>query len=50
MFYNRSKQGTNTPLYNIGYQENIDDIEGTSTWQRRMDRYQTSFDKDTLEG
>lgn len=43
-------QGTNTPDYNIGYQENLDDIEGTSTWQRRMDRYENPFDKDTQEG
>ena len=50
MFYNRSMQGTNTPDYNIGYQENLDNIEGTSTWQRRMDRYENSFDKDTQEG
>ena len=50
MFYNRSKQGTNTPAYNIGYQENLDNIEGTSTWQRRMDRYENPFEKDTQEG
>ena len=50
MFYNRSMQGTNTPDYNIGYQENLDDIEGTSTWQRRMDRYQNPFEQDTQEG
>lgn len=50
MFYNRSKQGTNHPLYNIGYQDNIEDIEGTSTWQRRMDRYEKEFENDTPEG
>lgn len=50
MFYNRSKQGTNTPAYTIGYQENLDNIEGTSTWQRRMDRYENPFEKDTQEG
>lgn len=50
MFYNRSRQGTNTPLYTIGYQDNIEDIEGTSTWQRRMDRYEKPFNQDTPEG
>ena len=50
MFWNRSRQGTNTPLYTIGYQDNIEDIEGTSTWQRRMDRYQKPFNEDTPEG
>ena len=50
IFESRSKQGTNNPDYVIGYQENLDDIEGTSTWQRRMDRYQTKFEDDTEEG
>ncbi len=50
MFYNRSRQGTNIPLYTIGYQDNIEDIEGTSTWQRRMDRYEKPFNQDTPEG
>jgi hypothetical protein len=50
MFWNRSRQGTNTPLYTIGYQDNIEDIEGTSTWQRRMDSYQKPFNEDTPEG
>lgn len=50
MFHNRSVQGTNTPDYNIGYQENQDNIIGTSTWQRRMDRYENPFEKDTQEG
>ena len=50
MFYNRSRQGTSNPLYTIGYQENLDDIEGTSTWQRRMDRYQNRFEDDSEEG
>ena len=37
--------------YNIGYQEgltkggyNIEDIEGSSTWLRRMDQYENEFD------
>lgn len=50
MFWNRSQakapDGTN---YNIGYQDNIDDVMGTSTWMRRMDRYKTEWDKDTEE-
>lgn len=50
IFESRSKQGTNNPLYVIGYQDNLEDIEGTSTWQRRMDRYQTKFEDDTEEG
>lgn len=50
MFWNRSRQGTNIPLYTIGYQDNIEDIEGTSTWQRRMDRYEKPFNQDTPEG
>lgn len=50
MFMNRSKQGTNVPLYTIGYQDNIEDIIGTSTWQRRMDRYEKPFLEDAPEG
>lgn len=49
MFGSRSQQGTNHPLYNIGYQENLEDIGGTSTWQRRMDRYEKRFQDDTPE-
>ncbi len=49
MFGSRSQQGTNHPLYNIGYQDNLEDIEGTSTWQRRMDRYEKRFQDDTPE-
>lgn len=52
MFKNRSKT-SNEPgsAYNIGYQEgvtrggyDIQDIEGSSTWLRRMDRYENEFD------
>ena len=50
MFNSRSKQGTDTPLYTIGYQDDLEDIEGTSTWQRRMDRYEKKFEEDTEEG
>lgn len=45
MFASRSNNSANTPIYNIGYQDGktadgheMDDIMGTSTWMRRMDR------------
>ena len=45
MFASRSNNAANTPVYNIGYQDgktasghDMDDIMGTSTWMRRMDR------------
>lgn len=45
MFASRSNNAANTPVYNIGYQDGktadgheMDDIMGTSTWMRRMDR------------
>lgn len=45
MFASRSNNTANTPVYNIGYQDGktadgheMDDIMGTSTWMRRMDR------------
>ena len=45
MFASRSNNSANTPVYNIGYQDGktadgheMDDIMGTSTWMRRMDR------------
>lgn len=47
MFNNRNNTTKNP--YSIGYQENIDDIMGTSTWMRRMDRYEKDFDKLTPE-
>ena len=50
LFESRSRRGTDNPDYVIGYQDNLEDIEGTSTWQRRMDRYQTKFEDDTEEG
>lgn len=51
MFYNRSQNSNNRGInWNIGYQDNIDDTMGTQTWMRRMDRYKTEWDKDTLEG
>lgn len=51
MFYNRSQNSNNRGInWNIGYQDNIDDTMGTQTWMRRMDRYKTEWDNDTLEG
>ena len=52
MFKNRSNTSNKPgPAYNIGYQEgvtrggyDIQDIEGSSTWLRRMDRYENEFD------
>lgn len=52
MFQNRSNTSLNPGSeYNIGYQEgvtkggyDIQDIEGSSTWLRRMDRYEHEFD------
>ena len=52
MFASRSNQSTSPGYeYNIGYQEgvtkggyDIQDIEGSSTWLRRMDQYENEFD------
>ena len=44
MFASRSQSNNNNSLYNIGYQDNIEDIMGTSTWMRRMDQYKSEFD------
>ncbi len=44
MFASRSNQGNNNGGYNIGYQDNLENVEGSSTWLRRMDRYQNKFD------
>lgn len=52
MFVNRSNQNQSPGSdYNIGYQEgltkggyDIQDIEGSSTWLRRMDQYENEFD------
>lgn len=51
----KSRSGSGAGLHNIGYQEKddkgnlIDDIMGSSTWLRRMDRYETDFENDTEE-
>ena len=45
MFQSRSNQSESPgSSYNIGYQDNLDDIEGSSTWLRRMDQYEKEFD------
>ena len=44
MFNSRSQSNNNNNLYNIGYQDNIEDVMGTSTWLRRMDQYKSEFD------
>lgn len=45
MFQSRSNQSENLASdYNIGYQDNLEDIEGSSTWLRRMDQYENEFD------
>lgn len=42
MFRNRSNNSNN--VWNIGYDSNLEDIVGSSTWLRRMDRYEKEFD------
>jgi hypothetical protein len=44
MFASRSQSNNENSAYNIGYQDNIEDVMGTSTWMRRMDRYKDQFD------
>jgi hypothetical protein len=45
MFANRSQSNNNNALYNIGYDDGrVENIMGTSTWMRRMDRYKDVFD------
>ena len=45
MFASRSDQGMSPGSdYNIGYQNDLEDIEGSSTWLRRMDQYENEFD------
>ena len=50
MFQSRSNQTLNPSLneiYNIGYQDDQEDIEGSSTWLRRMDQYENENESDT---
>lgn len=42
MFGNRSDNSNN--VWNIGYDPKLDDVVGSSTWLRRMDRYEKEFD------
>lgn len=48
MFENRSKYDSQD-LYNIGYQDDLDDVMGTSTWMRRMDRYKNEWENSNKE-
>lgn len=43
MFKNRS--GDSEDAWNIGYDSNLEDTVGSSTWLRRMDRYEKEFDQ-----
>lgn len=43
MFKNRSDDSNN--VWNIGYDSDLEDTVGSSTWLRRMDRYEKEFDK-----
>lgn len=42
MFGNRSNNSND--VWNIGYNPKLDDVVGSSTWLRRMDRYEKEFD------
>ena len=42
MFGNRSNNSND--VWNIGYDPKLDDVIGSSTWLRRMDRYEKEFD------
>lgn len=42
MFRNRSNNSND--VWNIGYDPKLDDVVGSSTWLRRMDRYEKEFD------
>lgn len=48
MYTRRSSQNSNSP-YNIGYQDDIEDIEGSSAWLRRADNYENLWDETSLE-
>lgn len=47
MFGHRSSAETNA--YNIGYQDNLDDVLGSSTWLRRVDMYDKAWEDLTNE-
>lgn len=42
MFGNRSNNSND--VWNIGYDPKLDDVVGSSTWLRRIDRYEKEFD------
>lgn len=42
IFGNRSNNSND--VWNIGYDPKLDDVVGSSTWLRRMDRYEKEFD------
>lgn len=42
MFASRSGDGKNA--WDLGYQDSQDDIQGSTTWMRRMDQYKDEFD------
>lgn len=44
MFGNRSQSTNDNIAYNLGWQENLKDRSGSTTWMRRMDQYENEFD------
>ena len=40
----KSRSGNSEDAWNIGYDSNLEDTVGSSTWLRRMDRYEKEFD------
>lgn len=44
MFGNRSQSTNDNIAYNLGWQDNLKDRMGSTTWMRRMDQYENEFD------
>lgn len=44
MFGNRSQSTNDNIAYNLGWQEELKDRMGSTTWMRRMDQYDKEFD------
>lgn len=44
MFTSRSKMQEGNPLYNLNYQEDLQDKIGSTTWHRRMDTYEKEWE------
>lgn len=44
MFTSRSKMQKGNPLYNLNYQEDLQDKIGSTTWHRRMDTYEKEWE------